>query len=174
MALIRDLIRSIKEGFRTCISPEKEFSSLNKLTLDSVVSDYIRLLIAAALAAGLFNLLFSTIKSIGYRLFLNMDIDYWRMLNYYVGRSISEVFAYLFVGTFGIFFLSLIIRSVYHRLNYVPLLKVMFRSLAPFLLFGWLMTNFLPFLVWSLFLLIVGIRSYQTERMAKNSINTRD
>jgi hypothetical protein len=173
MGIFAKLVGVVKRNFRICISPEKEFGSLDKASLDSVVSDYLLLLFASALAAGLFSLIISVLKSVSFDVFLNMDVDYWRMFNYTAGMSMSRVFVYIFAGTFGAFVATLIIRP-FRKLRYTSIVKVTLMALAPFLLFSWITENFLPFLVWGFFLLLVGLKAYPSDHVPKDSISRRD
>jgi len=61
----------INQAIRILKNPEKEFGELSRRPLESLVGDYMRLLIAVSIAAGLFNFLFSFSKS--------AYLDHWKV-----------------------------------------------------------------------------------------------
>jgi len=107
-------------------------------------------------------------------LFLNIDINYWRMINYAFGVGASIIFFYIFAGTFLIFFISIILKPFFRKMKYVDLLRLLFYSSTPILLFAWLQFNALPLVIWSIFLFITGIKSYKSITIKKHSIQRRD
>ncbi|MCH8067418.1 MAG: YIP1 family protein [Nanoarchaeota archaeon] len=164
----------IKRSLRILSSPKKEFEDLNKRTFESVVGDYTTLLVTVAILAGLLSLIYSVARAVYFDMFLDISIQYVRMINYSIGRSTSLLFFYLFAGTFLLFFLSMVLRPFLKRMKYTSLLKILFYSLTPLLLFSWFLFNPLPLGIWSLFLLITGIKTYKIEHIKKNSIKKRD
>ena len=167
------VMRIIKRGIRILSNPEKEFEELNKRTLEGVVGDYIKLLVLVSVAAGLTSFLYSLIKVLYFDVTLNVDIQYFRMINYSFGRSIALTFFYLFSGTFLLFFLSLITRPFLRKINYTSILKIFIYSLTPMLLFGWIFSNPLPLLVWTAFLILIGVKNYKHLHIKKDSIHKR-
>lgn len=164
----------IKNGLRILSSPKERFEELNGRTLESVVWDYLILLITSAIATGIFSLAYSIIWAIYLDIFVNVDIQYIRMINYSLGRSTSLIFLYLFLGTFLLFFISLIIKPFLRKIKYASLLKILFYSLTPLLLFSWIIPNPIPLGIWGLFLLAVGVKSYKPLEIKKDSIQKRD
>lgn len=168
------LIKSIKRGSRLLIDPQKGLEQLNKLSFESVVGNYMWLLIAVAIAASITNLLFSVGKAVFYDLSVNIDIQYWRMLNYSLGRAFSLLFFYIFAGTFLIFFISMLLRPFFRKIKYTDFLRIISYSLTPLLLFAWLPFNQIPLVIWSIFLFVFVIRSYKSIEVKKGSVQQRD
>jgi hypothetical protein len=164
----------IKRAFGILSKPKKEFENINKRTFESVLADYMILLVAVAVLAGLSSLIYSIVRVLYLDMTLDISVQYLRMINYSVGRSVSLLFFYLFGGTFLLFFLSTILRFLLRKIKYISLLKILFYSLTPFLLFSWFLPTPLPLGVWSIFLLITGIKTHKNEHIKKNSIKKRD
>ena len=168
------IIKHIKRGLNILLRPQKEFSEINNHSFETAAANYTLLLITVGIAAGVFNLLFSLIKAFFLDLFLNIDINYWRMINYAFGVGASIIFFYIFAGTFLIFFISIILKPFFRKMKYVDLLRLLFYSSTPILLFAWLQFNALPLVIWSIFLFITGIKSYKSITIKKHSIQRRD
>ncbi|MBW3000843.1 YIP1 family protein [Candidatus Woesearchaeota archaeon] len=155
---------AIIQGFRTLANPEREFENINKRSLEKILEDYIKLLLASGLLAAVIAFIFILINSTYLNLFRGINIDYWRLINYSAGISGSLFFFYLFAGTFLFFLLSLIIRIFVRRIKYTRLISVLCYSLSPILLIGWISNKLILALgIWSAFLLIVGIRQTLKE-----------
>jgi len=167
------VVSAIKRALRILSSPKEEFKDLNNRTLEAVVWDYMLLLVAVSIVAGVFNLLYTVGKAFYLDSTLNIDIQYLRMLNYSLGQSTSILFLYLFSGTFLFFFLSIILKLFLYKIKYISLLKIMFYSLTPFLIFSWFFSNPLPLAIWSIFLITIGIRNHDEPLIKKDSIQTR-
>ena len=168
------LIKPIKNGIRILFNPEKEFKLLNKRSLEPVVWDYAIVLAAASIMAGIFNLIFSIAKAFYFDLFVDISIQYMRMINYSIGRSTSIIFFYLFAGTFLLFFLSLMLRLFFRNMKYTSLLKILLYSATPMLLFGWFLANPFPLAIWSIFLIYTGIKNHKYTKIRKDSIEMRE
>lgn len=166
-------MNKIKTGLRILYNPKTEFEALSKRTFESVINEYIFMIFFLGILTGLFSLLVSVIKAFYYNLVLHVDINFLRMLNYEVGRSVSIMFLYFFVGTFGIFFLSLILNWIFKNIKYTEILKVIFYSLWPLLLFSWIPFSPVFLFVWSIFLFVIGIKSYKNVPIKKDSIHQR-
>ncbi|MEK6949398.1 MAG: hypothetical protein AABX34_04200 [Nanoarchaeota archaeon] len=164
----------IKNGIRILFDPEKEFSLLNKRSLEPVVWDYAIVLAASAIMAGIFNLFFSIAKAFYFDLLVDISIQYPRMINYSIGRSTSIIFLYLFAGTFLLFFLSLLLRLVFRNMKYTSLLKILMYSGMPMLLFGWFLANPFPLAIWSIFLIYTGVKNHKYMKIRKDSIEMRE
>ena len=167
-------IKPIKSGIRVLLNPEKEFKLLNKRSLESAVWDYMAMLVASALAAGIFNLIFSISKAFYFDLLVNISIQYLRMANYSIGRSTSIIFLYLFAGTFLLFFLSMLLRPFFRNMKYISLLKILMYSATPMLLFGWFLTNPFPLAIWSVFLIYTGVKNNKYTKIRRDSIEMRE
>jgi len=170
---LRPFVDSVKKTVSILSNPEKEFHNLENKSLESVVGYYMRMLLLVAITAGIFGFLFSLFKAAYLDIFVTIDIQYLRMINYSLSRSASYIFFYLFAGTFLLFFLSVLMNILIRKLKYTDLLKIIMYSTAPLLFFGWIPALALPFIVWSLFLLIIGIKTYKTKSIKKDSINNR-
>jgi len=168
------IVGLLKKAFRILSNPKKEFEDLSNRTFESVIGDYIKLLISVAIVAGLSSLIYAISRAVYLDLSLDIDIQYLRMMNYSFGRSASLFFFYIFAGTFLLFFISIILKPFIKKTKYTSLLKILFYSLTPLLLFSWLFSNPLPLLIWSLFLLIVGIKDHKSVQIKQNSIDKRD
>ena len=167
------IIPQIKQAIRILKNPEKEFGGLNRRPLESLVGDYMRLLIAVAIAAGLFNFLFSFFKSAYLDIFASIDVQYLRMLNYSAGRSVSISFFYVFSGTFLLFILSAVLKPFFRRIKYTNFLGIVLYSMSPLLLFGWIASSQIPLGIWCLFLFAAGIKCVKAPALRKNSIQQR-
>jgi hypothetical protein len=151
--------RALRQGFRTLFNPQKEFEALHNRTFEDVAEDYILILLVAGVVAGIMSLVYRFIYSGYLSIFKGMSIDYWRLLNYIAGNSVSMFFFYLFAGTFLIFIITMIARIFMKGMKLTRLLSLMLYAITPLLFFGWVAPSmFLPLIIWSLFLLIAGFR----------------
>jgi len=165
--------KEIKKAFAIIVQPEKEFNLLNRRTFEEVLSDYIKLLIGIGIAAGIFNFLYTLGKVLYFAIFMQTDVQYFRMINYVSGTAFSIAFFCWFAGTFILFLLSLLIKPFFKRIKHTKLLQVMMYALMPSLLFGWL-TYLIPgLIVWGIILFIIGIKSLKIEEIKKDSIQHR-
>ncbi len=154
--------------------PAASFRQLDKRTFEEVLGDYLKLLLTLAIATALFSLLISVVKALYFSLVLVVDVQWWRMLNYAMGRATSLFFFTLFAGTFGVFFFSLIVAP-FLRAKYTRVLAIIFTALTPLLLFGWLYMFAPALILWSLILLVIGARVQRRARKVKRtSIQQRD
>ena len=158
-------LRSYKDSIKTAINilwdPKSAFQDLDNKTLEEVIAYYIRMLLLAAIVAGVFNIIFSFLRSTYLELFVNIDINYLIMINYVIGRSSSIIFLFLFVGTFIMFFISFLLKVIFRKIKYTDILKGLMYSLTPMLLFGWIVLIPIPFIIWSLFLFIRWFYKYK-------------
>lgn len=168
------VLEQIKRGFRILLSPNKEFKILSKRTLEQVIKDYIFLLISVAIIAATVNFLFLLLKAVYLDLFVNIEIEYFRMINYSLARSGSLLFFYLFAGSFLMFFVTAILRPFFRKIKYADLFKILFYAFTPILLFSWMQFNPIPLFIWGLFLFIAGLRNHKHFQVKKDSINQRD
>jgi hypothetical protein len=168
------IVRPFKRYLALLKNPQKEFDKISNRTFEEVVADYMMLLVAAGLAAGIASFLYILLSVFYMDLALDVSIEYIRMLNYSIGRAISTLFFYLFSGTFLLFFLSIILRLVFRKINYSLLLRIMIYSLSPMLIFGWLLPNPLPLLIWSGLLFYTGVNKIKKDKIKKGSIHRRE
>ncbi len=134
-----------REGFRRLQSLEEELER------------YLKLLLASGLLAALVSLLWSFGRALWLDQVEGVGIGYGRLLNYSLSLAAGTFFFYLFVGTFGLAILLLILAPLLRR-RLAETAILLCRSLLPLLLFGWLSPQLIPgLLVWSLYLLILGI-----------------
>lgn len=160
---------------RILLEPKKEFSRLKKRTLETIVGDYFIMLLSVSALSGLFNFCMVFINAFYLDFFLNAEANYWAISNYFFGKAISIVFLYLFVGSFIIFCISMILRLFVKGMKYTELLKVIMCSASPLLLLSWIPQSFLILTVWSIALFILGVRIQKGSRkIAKDSILYRD
>ena len=164
----------IKRAFSMLVNSERAFKDIFKRSFESVLKDYLKLLIFVGVAAGIFGLLQNLLKALYFDLFLTVDIQYLRMLNYSLGRSVSLLFLYFFSGTFLVFLLTVLIRPFFRKIKYVHLIQLILCSLSPVLLFGWIVFLLPGLFMWSLVLFVQGIRSGMVPKIKKDSILQRD
>lgn len=158
--------KAIKQSIKIISNPSNEFKDLNKKTFENVLSDYFKILLGISILAGIISMLFYTLRSVYFDIFRQIDISYIRMLNYSSGQATGLLFFYLFTGTFIVFILSMVLHTFFRKLKYVEFLKVMFYSLTPLLLFGWVIAAIPGLIIWTITLFIIGIK---TELGAKDS-----
>ncbi len=98
------------------------------------------------------------------------------MINYSFGTATGMSFFYIFAGTFLFFFISLIVKIFTRKMKYMDLLRLMFYSVTPFLIFGWIPIPMAALAIWCLFLLIKGYKSYNKYKgkKIKNTILQRE
>lgn len=68
---------------------------------------------------------------------------------------------------------ALVLAPMIKRHKVTDLLKLVLFSATPFLLFGWIPIATVALLLWSAFLLVLGIKNYRTTDR-QNSIDQRD
>lgn len=168
------MLKIIKKRFSFLLNPQKGFKELKNSSFESSVSEYLKLLGLLVLVVGAYNFIFNILKAIYFDLFLDLEIKYWFMLNYALGKTTSLMFFYLFAGTFVLFFISMLLKPFFRKIKYIYLLQILLFSLTPLLFFGWISIFVHSLLIWSLFLFYVGIKSVDKSKVSKNSINQRD
>lgn len=166
--------KAIMQGVRILSSPKNEFDNLNKRTFEEVITDYLWLLLALAILSGIASFIFAFFNALYLNLFVDIEIQYFRMLNYTLGRAVSLLFFYIFTGTFLLFIVSLLVRPFIFKIKYIDLLKIFFYSLTPLLFFSWLMFNPAALFIWAIVLFVIGIKSHKAVKIKKDSIQQRD
>jgi len=155
---------AIKQGIMILSNPDKEFLLMKERTFEDILEDYIKFLLMAGLMAGIAAIIYQFSRAAYLDIFKSIAIDYWRLLNYSVGTAVSTFFFYLFIGIFLIFLISLIVKLFARGLKYTHLLSIMAYSVSPLLIFNWIHESlFSALMVWTLFLLIKGIRSAKSS-----------
>lgn len=167
-------VDAVKLSFQIVADPKHHFQELEKKTFEKAVGYYVRLLISVGIIAALINLVFWMGRSAYYDVFFTVQIDYLRMLNYTLATSSAVLFFYLYAGTFLLFILSIIINLFVRSHKYAEVLKILFYATTPLILFGWVPPTPIPFVVWSIFLFVVGVKSYKSSNVKKESIQNRD
>lgn len=171
--IIKNILNQINKTILALSEPRNSISALEKEPFESVVRHYIHMLLLVGIASGTFHFLYSLLRAIYLDIFFTIDVQYWRMINYATGRASSLLFLYIFAGTFILFFASLILKLFIKKLRLIEFLKVIMFSMSPLLLFGWFFSP-LPFLLWSVFLFVTGIKHYNPTIIKKKSILNRN
>lgn len=167
------ILKPIKNALKILNNPETEFSQIHKRKFEDILSDYLILLVVLSITAGLVSFIFYLVKAFYLDIFLTVDVNYMRMLNYSLGRTTSLMFFYMFAGTFLVFIISLMLRLFVH-VKYVQLFSIMFYSLTPFLLFAWIPILGYSLFIWTVFLFFVGLKHKKQFLVKKDSIKQRD
>ena len=166
--------RLIDKCIRILKNPEKEFGALHTQTLETVVFDYLQLLVGIAVVAGIITFIYSLIRTVYLDIFLSIDINYIRFLNFALGQASGTALFYILGGTFLMFPASLILTLFFRRIRYAELLKKMLYAATPILTFGWVPKIALALFVWCIFLFYVGLRTHKQIIIAKTSIERRE
>jgi len=152
------LKQAVRRGFSLLANSGRELAKLEKRSLESILEDYILLLLASGFLAGLMSLIVLILTAIYYRLTAQISVNYLHLLNFGLTVAAGTFFLYLFIGTFFVGLLALLLRP-FLRLRLVMMVKLLCVALTPVLLFGWVAQRaVLVLLFWSLFLLILGRR----------------
>ena len=169
--MLKDII---KRALAILVNPEKGFKKSESRSLEQVTGDYLKLLLAVGLLAGVVRLLYAIGRAVYLEIFLDVEIQYWRMLNYSLGQATSMLFFYVFAGTFLLVSVAFILRLFTPRVRFFDLLKIVLLSMSPVLLFSWI--PLLPFalFIWAAFLFVIGVRHHRSIEVRKDSIKQRD
>ncbi|MBD3209733.1 hypothetical protein GF367_04960 [Candidatus Woesearchaeota archaeon] len=168
------VLRLLKQAGQALIAPEKMFRNTQQRTIESMVNDYLKLVLTMGIITAILAALWSLGRSAYYDLFLHIDVHYLRLLNYLVGKTFSIAFGYLIAGTFGLFFISIVLNT-FLRMKYVQLLKILFIAVTPLLLLIWIPDAIVGTALWSAVLLVIGIKeTSKLHAVKKTSIQQRD
>jgi hypothetical protein len=144
----------VKKGFAFLANTDKELAGLEKRSLEEVLEQYIKLLLLSGLVAAITGVLWTLGSALFYHLFRNVTVEYLRLLNYSLSLAGGTFFFYLFIGTFGLGALSLLLRP-FVRKKYTELVKLLAAATTPVLLLGWVSPQIgAALLIWSLFILV--------------------
>ena len=168
------IMKHVKTGFRVVSNPQKEFSSLSKTSLEDVVAWYMGLLLLMALAAGIAIFLFILSQTLYFDIFSKSDVNYYEVINYVLVRATSLFFMYLFLGTFMVFLIAMLLKQFFRKIRLTDFLKITCYSLSPMLLFGWVPFSAVSMLLWSIILLALGIKMHRPKLIKKDSITYRE
>ncbi|PIY59952.1 hypothetical protein COY95_04335 [Candidatus Woesearchaeota archaeon CG_4_10_14_0_8_um_filter_47_5] len=169
--MIRDLV---KKRIKLLANPEKELNKLRALSLESAVYEYAVLLITLSILSGISVFVTSMLKALYLDLAMDLEIQYWRLVNYTLGRSTAVVFFYLFAGTFILFTVSILFSFLLRKVKYTRLMFILLHSLTPVLLFGWIPLLIPSLLLWSLFIFVRGVTLPEIHAHDRYSIKQRD
>ena len=163
------LKKSIINAIQFLKKPEESYKKLKKHTLEQVLEDYMKLLLGSGIIAGIISLIFSILRAVYLETFEGVTIEYLRLLNYSLGTGAGIFFFYLFVGTFGMLIVATIIWLFVRKIKYYDFIKIVCMSLYPLYLFSWIYIKAAPMLLlWSLFLLIIGVKEYKKSKEEKS------
>ena len=165
---------AFKHAWKALIDPAQAYTDMQTRTLETMVRDYLRVVIIMGVFAGILTLLWNLGRTGYYDFFLDVDVQYARMINYLSGRVFATMFGYLIAGTFGLFFISLLLNATL-PIKYAQIFKLLFIAASPLLLTGWIPGAVIGALIWSIFLFIYGYRTAgKSKQISKHSIQQRD
>ena len=147
----------IKFALNILKSPRAEFLKIDRITLDYLLGNYIVLLIISAVLSGIVTFILGVVRALYYNIFSHAEIDFTGVLNYSIGIGVSLMFFLIFCGTIILFFFSILLKSIL-RLPYIKILKILMYAAMPLLLFGWIPNIVYSLVVWSTFLLFIGLK----------------
>lgn len=152
------MFKRIKRGFVFLANPSKGFKQISNETLESSLENYIKLILLSGFFAGLTNFVYRLIRAIIFDVFEGVSVNYWHLINYTLSISSGIFFFYLFIGTFGVGFTSIILNIFFKR-KFATLVKILMYSLLPVILIGWISIGLgVSMLFWSLILFITGLK----------------
>ena len=138
---------------------------MDKRSFEDILEDYIKLVLLSGILAGITNFLIIIAKALYLKIFKNIVIDTYKLLNYSTGTATNIVFLYIFLGTVIVALLSLVVKLFARKLKYVKTVSILLYSLTPVIFFGWVNgLASLALLIWSIFLLYVGITTLNSKK----------
>lgn len=175
LRLVKRLVPgSVRRGLAILYSPKEAFEKLAHESLEEVSVNYLKMLAISGVAAVAFYIIAQFFSSAYLEALYDVDIYYPNMLNYAVVISSSILAFYLFAGTFLAFFAALAIHIFQRKYKLSEMLKLVMYALTPIVLFGWIPPSPIPFSIWAIFLLAMGMKRYTPARVAKGSVQERD
>lgn len=139
-------------------NPDHAYGQLHSRTLEDVLADYVKLVMASGLLAGVVSFIWAFGRAAYLQLVRGIVVDYWRLANYQAQVLAGTFFLYLFAGTILFFLASVVVKAARPRAGYTQVVMVLCYALSPVLLFGWVSSRLVPaLLVWSVVLLLVGL-----------------
>lgn len=156
------LKKSVTNAIKFLRAPLEHFKKLQKHTLEQILEDYIKLLLGSGILAGLLSVMFAILRALYLETFRGVTVEYLRLFNYSLGTATGIFFFYLFIGTFGMLIVATIVWILIKKIKYYDLIKIFCLSLYPIYLFSWIYIKASPMLLlWSIFLLIIGVKEYK-------------
>lgn len=153
--------KGFKRGWTILANTDRAFEELPGRSLEEVIEEYMKVLLVMGIVAGVFSLIAAFAEAAYLDVFRGVTVDYLRLANYSLSFAAGRFFVYLFGGTFGLGFVSLIVKLIVPRVPYKHVMAILLYSALPVLLLGWITSTLIPaLLLWSLFLLIRGRRMY--------------
>ena len=166
--------RVIKKRFSVLMRPEQAFRDIRNATLEQSVAEYVKLLFFLGVLTGVYIFITNFARVVYFNIFNGLDVNYLFMLNYLMGKVTATIFFYLFAGTFILFFISILLKIILRRIKYTDMLQIIFISLTPVLLFGWITEAVVALFIWCIVLLWFGVKTYKTKKIPKRSIYNRN
>jgi hypothetical protein len=167
----------LAETFRACRDAGAAFRVAADRTLEDVLGWYLKQLVLSALFAAVASFTLGMARAAYLDLVHGVFVEYWRLANYLGQVAVGTAFLVLFLGTFGLFAVTLIAHRFASGAKYTRIVSVTAIASAPLLLFGWVYPPIAGgFLVWSAVLLVEGIASLRAEpssRMASRVTGSR-
>ena len=155
----------VKSGLSLLMNPEREYRRIHSRTLEEILGDYMKLLLLSGVVAGIVSFLVMVATAAYRNLLKGITVEYVRLVNYSVQILTGTFFSYIFIGTFVTFLVSVILNIFLHRLSYTDVVKIVCTSMTPLLLFSWIARiTAIPLLIWSVFLIVAGIRVIEGPR----------
>ena len=169
---MKRLWQILAQDIRILYNPKSSFEELSGKTLENVVQNYVLTLLMASAFAAAASFIYWNAETI-YLGTIGAEINMGNAINYAAAKSASIMLFYIFTGTIPAIAAAYIINLIQKKLKFTELLKVMMYSLTPFILFGWLLLNPITAGVWSMLLLIMGVKNYKQAAISANSIKQR-
>lgn len=162
----------IRRAWSAVTEPKRSMDELDGTTLETMLGDYCKLLLASGALAGLTAFVVAFVRSFYLDVVRNVHIEYFNLANYYAGIATGIFFFYLFAGTFLFFLLTLVVWAANRPVEYTRIVKAASLGMSPILLFGWIDGAFASsLLLWSAIILVIGVRA---ARSARKGIRNED
>lgn len=152
----------LRQRLRLLANPAQEFGTLNKTTLEHAVAEHLKLLFACAIGAAVLSFVWFTGRAIYLDMAYTIDVNYMRMLNYGLGQAGGYGLFYMVSGTLLLLIVSMLLR-IFVSVRYTLMLAILLYATTPLLLFGWLPVLVPSLAIWSVFLFIVGVRTWKAH-----------
>ena len=161
------VFKHLRRAFWILTAPNEAVSLFKKKTFEQSLGNYLNLMLSMGFLAGILSLIYDLLRSVYVNIVLTVNIDYWRLINYSLGKSVAIFFFYLFAGTIFFFIISLILNPFFRKLKYTRLLELMMFAVTPLLLFGWFPKAIIPLVIWSIFLFVTCYKNQDSSKHVK-------
>lgn len=159
----------VKQAWSVVRNPEQGFVELQKQSFEQSLGSYVQLVLLSGICAAIVSFLYAIGNAAYLNIFKSVKIDYLNLLNYYAGIAVGVFFLYLFIGTFIVFLVSIIVKS-FVKMKYTEVLRALCFSLSPVLLFGWISQKLaIALLIWSVVLAVVGLQTKPVQQKITRS-----